>query len=154
MNPGHGKEVGHDTDEMDPWREIEDMFDRYTKAVGWPRGSQEAMASSDWSPRVDIVEAEQEFLIKADIPGVEKDHVKVSVENGVLTIQGERKTEKEEKDAKFHRAGIRLNRHPGHMLTVPENVTQTAIKVFDDGMLTFRTAQDPKGAAQGHRHTR
>ncbi len=128
----------------DPWREIEDMFDRYTKAVGWPRGSQEAMASSDWSPRVDIVEAEQEFLIKADIPGVEKDHVKVSVENGVLTIQGERKTEKEEKDAKFHR----VERFTGTFVrrfTVPENVDADAIKaVFKDGMLTLQLPKTQK----------
>ncbi len=128
----------------DPWREIEDMFDRYTKAVGWPRGSQEAMASSDWSPRVDIVEAEQEFLIKADIPGVEKDHVKVSVENGVLTIQGERRTEKEEKDAKFHR----VERFTGTFVrrfTVPENVDADAIKaVFKDGMLTLHLPKTQK----------
>lgn len=128
----------------DPWREIEDMFDRYTKAVGWPRGGQEAMASSDWSPRVDIVEAEQEFLIKADIPGVEKDHVKVSVENGVLTIQGERKTEKEEKDAKFHR----VERFTGTFVrrfTVPENVDADAIKaVFKDGMLTLQLPKTQK----------
>ena len=128
----------------DPWREIEDMFDRYTKAVGWPRGSQEAMASSDWSPRVDIVEAEQEFLIKADIPGVEKDHVKVSVENGVLTIQGERRTEKEEKDAKFHR----VERFTGTFVRrfiVPENVDADAIKaVFKDGMLTLHLPKTQK----------
>ena len=128
----------------DPWREIEDMFDRYTKAVGWPRGGQEAMASSDWSPRVDIVEAEQEFLIKADIPGVEKDHVKVSVENGVLTIQGERKIEKEEKDAKFHR----VERFTGTFVrsfTVPENVDADAIKaVFKDGMLTLHLPKTQK----------
>ncbi len=128
----------------DPWREIEDMFDRYTKAVGWPRGGQEAVASSDWSPRVDIVEAEQEFLIKADIPGVEKDHVKVSVENGVLTIQGERKIEKEEKDAKFHR----VERFTGTFVrsfTVPENVDADAIKaVFKDGMLTLHLPKTQK----------
>lgn len=128
----------------DPWREIEDMFDRYTKAVGWPRGGQEALASSDWSPRVDIVESEQEFLIKADIPGVEKDHVKVSVENGVLTIHGERKSEKEEKDAKFHR----VERFTGTFVrrfTVPENVDSDAIKaVFKDGMLTLHLPKTEK----------
>lgn len=128
----------------DPWREIEDMFDRYTKAVGWPRGGQDALASSDWSPRVDIVEAEQEYLIKADIPGVEKDHVKVSVENGVLTIQGERKTEKEETDAKFHR----VERFTGTFVrrfTVPENVDADAIKaVFKDGMLILHLPKTQK----------
>ncbi|MDO9582784.1 MAG: Hsp20/alpha crystallin family protein [Desulfomicrobium sp.] len=132
----------------DPWREIEDMFDRYTKAVGWPRGGQEALSSSDWTPRVDIAETETEFLIKADIPGVEKEHVKVSLENGVLTIQGERKTEKEEKDKKFHR----VERFTGTFMrrfTVPENVDAEGIKaVFKDGMLHLHLPKTEKSGAK------
>jgi len=128
----------------DPWREIEDMFDRYTKAVGWPRGGQEALASSDWSPRVDIAETEHEFLIKADIPGVDKDHVKVSVDNGVLTLHGERKSEKEEKDTKFHR----VERFVGtftRRFTVPENVGVEGIKaVFKDGILNLHLPKTEK----------
>jgi len=54
-----------------PWREIEDMFGRYDRAVGLPRsGSQEVMTAGDWSPRVDIVENDNEFVIKAEIPEV------------------------------------------------------------------------------------
>lgn len=128
----------------DPWREIEDMFDRYTNAVGWPRGGQEALASSDWSPRVDIAETEHEFLIKADIPGVDKDHVKVSVDNGVLTLHGERKSEKEEKDTKFHR----VERFVGtftRRFTVPENVGVEGIKaVFKDGILNLHLPKTEK----------
>lgn len=128
----------------DPWREIEDMFDRYTKAVGWPRVGQEALASSDWSPRVDIAETEHEFLIKADIPGVDKDHVKVSVDNGVLTLHGERKSEKEEKDTKFHR----VERFVGtftRRFTVPENVGVEGIKaVFKDGILNLHLPKTEK----------
>ncbi len=128
----------------DPWREIEDMFDRYTKAVGVPRGGQEALASSDWSPRVDISETETAFLINADIPGVEKDQVKVSVENGVLTIQGERKSEKEEKGKKFHR----VERFMGTFVrrfTVPDNVDPDGIKAtFKDGMLQLHLPKSEK----------
>lgn len=128
----------------DPWREIEDMFDRYTKAVGLPRGGQEALASPDWTPRVDIAETEEEFLIKADIPGVDKDHVRVSVENGVLAIHGERKTEKEEKGKKFHRverfAGTFVRR-----FTVPDNVDPGGIRaVFKDGMLHLHLPKTEK----------
>lgn len=121
----------------DPWREMEGMFDRYTKAVGWPRGDQETLASSDWTPRVDIAETETDFVIRADIPGVDRENVKVSVENGVLTLQGERTTEKEEKDKKFHR----VERFTGTFVrrfTVPENVDPDAITaVFKDGTLTL-----------------
>jgi HSP20 family protein len=120
------------------------MFDRYTKAVGWPRGGQEALATNDWSPRVDIAETDGEFLIKADIPGVEKDHVKVSVENGVLRIQGERKSEKEEKGKKFHR----VERFTGSFVrsfTLPDNVDPDGIKaVFKDGMLNLHLPKTEK----------
>ncbi|MHC4539536.1 MAG: Hsp20 family protein, partial [Planctomycetota bacterium] len=90
----------------DQWREFEDMFDRYTRAraVGQPpAGSQEVIATGDWVPRVDIAETDKAFVIKAEIPEVNKEDVKVTVDNGVLTIRGERKQEKEEKGKKFHR---------------------------------------------------
>src|SRR5210317_817649 len=88
----------------DPFREMEDVFDRYSKALSWPRfGRQEIMTHGDWVPRVDITETDKEFIIKADIPEVKKEEVKISVDNGVLSIQGERRQEKEEKNKKFHR---------------------------------------------------
>ena len=122
----------------DPWRETEDMFDRYTRAVGWPRsGSREVITESDWVPRVDISETDNEFVIKAEIPEVKKEDVKVTIDNGVLTIQGERKQEKEEKGKKFHR----VERHYGSFtrsFTLPDNVDETAIKAsFQDGMLNL-----------------
>ena len=61
------------------------------------------MIVADWTPSVDISETEQECQIKAEIPDVKKEDVKVTVEDGVLTIQGERKHEKEEKGKKYHR---------------------------------------------------
>ena len=88
----------------DPGREMEDMLDRYTRTMGQPRaGSQEVIATGDWAPRVDIAETDKAFEIKAEIPEVNKEDVKVTVHNGVLTVQGERKQEKEEKGKKFHR---------------------------------------------------
>ncbi len=122
-----------------PWREIEDMFDRYTRAVGWPRtGGQDVVATGDWAPRVDIAETDKEFLIKAEIPEVKKEDVKVTVDNGVLTIRGERKQEKEEKGKKFHR----IERSYGSFtrsFTLPDNVDETKITAtFKDGMLNLQ----------------
>ena len=128
----------------EPLREIEDMFDRYTRAMGWPsiRG-QELITTGDWSPRVDISETDNEFVVKAEIPEVKKEDVKVSVDNGVLTIQGERKQEKEEKGKKFHR----VERFYGSFVrsfTLPDNVDETKVKAtFKDGMLNL---QIPKTA--------
>jgi HSP20 family protein len=128
----------------EPLREIEDMFDRYTRAMGlsFNRG-QQLVTTGDWSPRVDISETDNEFMVKAEIPEVNKEDVKVSVDNGVLTIQGERKQEKEEKGKKFHR----VERYYGSFarsFTLPDNVDETKVKAtFKDGMLTL---QIPKTA--------
>jgi HSP20 family protein len=121
------------------WQEIEDMFDRYSRAVGLPRtGGHEPVATGDWSPRVDIAETDKAFVIKAEIPEVNKDDVKVTIDNGVLKIQGERKQEKEEEGKKFHR----VERYYGSFtrsFTLPDNVDETKVKAsFKDGMLNLQ----------------
>ena len=89
-----------------PFRELEDLQNRLSSLFGRTpvRGlGEEAMTVSEWTPLVDIVEDEKEYLIKAELPEVKKEDVKVTVENGVLTITGERRFEKEEKGKKYHR---------------------------------------------------
>jgi HSP20 family protein len=129
----------------DPWREIADKFDRYTREVAQPRaGSQEVIATGDWAPRVDIAETDEAFVIKAEIPEVNKEDVKVTVDNGVLTFRGERKQEKEEKGKKFHR----IERYYGSFtrsFTLPDNVDETKIKAsFKDGMLNLQIQKSEK----------
>ena len=128
----------------DPWREMEELFDRYSRAMGFPRGAQETLTAGDWSPRVDIVELENEFQIRADIPGVDKDNVSVTVENGVLTLKGERKRETEEKGKKFHR----VERFTGtftRQFTLPENIDTAGIRaVFKDGILSLHLPKTEK----------
>jgi len=129
----------------DPSRELDDMFERYTKAVGQPRaGSQEIIATGDWAPRVDIAETDKAYEIKAEIPEVNKDDVKVTVDSGVLTIRGERKQEKEEKGKKFHR----VERYYGiftRSFTLPDNVDETKVKAsFKDGMLNLQIPKTEK----------
>ena len=120
----------------DSW---EDMLNRYARAMGQPRpGSQEVIATGDWAPRVDIAETEKAFEIKAEIPEVKKEDVKVTVHNGVLTIQGNRKQETEEKGKKFHR----IERFYGSFtrsFTLPENVDEADISAsFKGGMLILQ----------------
>ena len=89
-----------------PFRELEDIQNRLSSVFGRTplRGlGEEAMTVSEWTPLVDIAEDEREYLIKAELPEVKKEDVKVTVENGVLTITGERKFEKEEENKKYHR---------------------------------------------------
>lgn len=117
-------------------KDIEDVFDRTARAIGWPQGRGAGIAlHADWNPRVDISESDSAFLIRGDIPGVAKEDLKVSVEHGVLTLQGERRQEQEENNQRFHR----VERSYGSFLrsfTLPENVDITGLKArINDGQL-------------------
>lgn len=121
----------------DAFRDLDDFFDRLFRHAGLPAsGGRESLAAGDWSPRVDIAETEKDYLIKAELPDVARDDLNVSVDNGVLTIRGEKKQEKEEKGKKFHR----IERHYGSFsrsFTLPENVDISKIKAnFKDGVLS------------------
>jgi HSP20 family protein len=85
----------------EPLTDIEAMVDR---AFNWPAlrfGS--TMPLSEWGPRVDICESDGTYLFKADIPGMNKEDVAVSIAEEMLTIQGERKRDSEETRPHFHR---------------------------------------------------
>src|SRR5262245_50539045 len=92
----------------DPFKEISELHNRLNSLFGVPSsrpvdGKEEAMTVAEWSPLVDIAEDEKEYSIKAELPELRRENVKVTVENGVLSISGERKYEKEEKGKKYHR---------------------------------------------------
>ncbi len=91
----------------DPFCEREDMSNRlhrlYNRSTPPQTNGKETMSVADWVPSVDVSETDGEYQIKAEIPDVKKEDVRVTVEDGVLTIQGERKQEKEEKGKKYHR---------------------------------------------------
>ncbi len=119
------------------YREMEEMTDRLNRLFGtYARPyEKEALKVAEWAPAVDIQETETEYLVKAELPEVEKQDVKVTVQENVLTIQGERKQEKEEKGKKFHR----VERSYGTFLrtfTVPEDVDATKVAAdFKEGVL-------------------
>ena len=98
---------------------------------------------ADWSPQVDITEDDKEYLIKADLPEMKKDEIKVNVENGVLSVSGERKTEKEEKNKKFHR----IERSYGSFMrsfTLPEDADGTKVAAeFKEGVLKVHLPKSP-----------
>src|SRR5438876_10254234 len=95
----------------EPLREMEDFHNRLSNLstlFGRPLRrtnghGREDITLADWMPLADITEDDKEYLIKAELPEMKKEDVKVTVENGVLTISGERKFEQEEKKRKFHR---------------------------------------------------
>jgi HSP20 family protein len=107
-------------------------------------GGKEAMTVAEWVPLVDIVEDEKEYLIKAELPEVKKEDVKVTVEDDVLTITGERKYEKEEKGKKYHR----VERAYGSFersFTLPEDADGSKVSAeFKDGILKVRLPKSEK----------
>ena len=74
-------------------------------AATWPRASAEGNGARklEWSPSADISETDKEYVIRIDLPAVKKEDVKVTVEDGVISISGERKALTSDKDEKFHR---------------------------------------------------
>ena len=131
----------------DPFRELEDMSERLNRVFSRPSlGStgKENLTVADWMPTVDISETEGEYLIKAELPEVKKEDVKVTVENGVLTLQGERRREKEEKGKRFHR----VERSYGSFVrsfSLPESVEEGAVKAeYRDGVLNLHLPKSEK----------
>jgi HSP20 family protein len=128
----------------DPLRELEEVSERLNRAFGRPLGrksGEDALVVAEWAPVVDIQETDKEFLIKAELPEVRKEDVKVEIAQGVLCIEGERKQEKEEKGMKFHR----IERSYGRFLrtfALPADVDQKKIEAeFKDGVLNVHLAK-------------
>ena len=123
-----------------PYHELERLQDRVLRAmrVAPTQSEQDGdslLTLSDWSPAVDITGEEKEYLITADLPQVEKDDVKVVVENGSLVIRGERKRENAHKDKKVHR----IERSYGSFqrsFSLPEDADGNGVTAsFKDGAL-------------------
>jgi HSP20 family protein len=127
---------------FDPFREFEEMSSRVGSILG-RAGRRDVEGFGDWAPAVDVQEGDSEYLIKADLPEMTKENVKLGIEDGILTIEGERRQENEENTKKYHR----LERAYGKFvrrLTVPPDVNEGQVKAeFKNGVLTVHM---PKSA--------
>jgi HSP20 family protein len=130
-----------------PFRELEEVSDRLNRMFPRPAtrtNGKETMIVADWTPTVDISETDGEYQIKAEIPDVKKEDVKVTLEDGVLTIQGERKQEKEEKGKKYHR----VERSYGSFVrsfSLPDVIDEEKVKAeFKDGVLSLHLPKSEK----------
>lgn len=123
-----------------PWKELEEMEKRLSTIFGRPQAgttgeNKEAISVTQWSPLVDITEDDKEYVVKAEIPEMKKEDIRINVHDDVLTVSGERKYEKEEKGKKFHR----VERAYGSFMrsfTLPEDADGSKISAeYKDGML-------------------
>jgi len=132
-----------------PFREMAEINERLNRAFGNQlltpeHGNKDALVGFDWVPPVDILETTEEFQVKAQLPDVKREDIKIDVQDGVLSITGERKQEKEEQNKKWHR----VEQSYGSFLrtfSLPNNVDQSQIQAeYKDGILTLRL---PKAVA-------
>jgi len=132
----------------DPFHELEDMSERlnrmFNRPAGRSTGGKETITVADWIPTVDVAETDAEYLIKAELPEVKKEDVKVTVEDGVLTISGERRHEAEEKGKKYHR----VERSYGSFVrsfALPDHVDDAKVKAeYKDGVLQLHLPKSEK----------
>jgi HSP20 family protein len=132
-----------------PLREMDEAQNRLNRFFlsGFPNrmGSDEIhnLAVTDWSPEVDISQDDHEYLLKADLPEMKKDDVRVTVEDGILSVSGERKSVKEDQKKKFHR----IERSFGNFrrsFTLPEDADSTKVTAeFRDGVLKVHLPTTP-----------
>lgn len=124
---------------FDPFRDMVTLRDRmdrlFEDSLSKIKGGEEDFGVVGWSPAVDIYETVDTLVIKAEIPGVEKDDVSIEVKDNILKLRGERKLEKEVKEENYHRMECSYGSFQ-RIFTLPTSVDQDKISAtFKNGML-------------------
>jgi HSP20 family protein len=116
--------------------------------VHLPSSQEQPVAVAEWSPLVDISEDDKEYLIKAELPEVRKEDVRVTAEEGTLSIMGERKFEKEEKGRRYHRVERAYGTF-GRSFSLPDDASPGKVCAeFKDGVLTVHLVKNAKAKPQ------
>ena len=128
---------------MTPWhsvRNFDDFFSSLNQSIA-KRPAQEGMLSADWIPSVDIIENKESFIIKAELPEVNKEDVKVSIDKNILTLSGERKSEtRDQKEHRIERSYGSFSRS----FSLPDNIDEANIHAESKNGMLYLTI--PKAA--------
>jgi len=134
----------------EPFSSMDDMFSRFPALFGRMTQFSPAANNADWSPSVDISETEQEFILRASLPAVQKEDVSVTFEDGLLTLSGERRQNSEEKDEKYHKVESFYGSF-ARSFVLPDAIDAEAIRAESkDGVLTVHL---PKIKAEAKKPT-
>lgn len=118
-------------------KERHSLRERMNQLFGEMVDSERASEMSAWSPSVNVYDKNGSIMVEAELPGVDKKDIKVRVDNGVLTLSGERKQEKEIKDQDFYRCE-RFYGSFNRSFTLPTSVEPDKIEAkYSDGILTL-----------------
>jgi HSP20 family protein len=123
----------------DPFRDMNVLQDRMNRLFQeFSPSGEEQMSTATFVPPVDVYEDEHHVTLKAELPGVDPKNVDIRIENNVLTVRGERKFEKEEKEENFHR----IERRYGAFMrsfTLPNTVNPDSVKAdYENGLLKIQ----------------
>jgi HSP20 family protein len=133
------------------WKDIDEIEKRLSTILRQPTrtdGDQEAMTVAEWAPLVDISEDEKEYLVKAELPEVKKEDVKLTVRNNVLYISGERKSEHQAQGKKYHRVERAYGRFVRSFI-LPEDADTTKVAAeYSDGILAVHVPKFEKAKPQ------
>jgi HSP20 family protein len=133
----------------DPFRDLATLQDRvdrlFQDTLGRTRSDfGEALEGATWSPAVDVLEKEGEIILRADLPGLDPKDVEIQVENGTLTVKGERKFESEVKEDNFHR----VERAYGSFVrsfSLPQSVDREKVEAeYRNGVLEVKLPKRPE----------
>lgn len=131
----------------EPFRDMNQFLARMAPAHYWSAGRELpelSSASLRWAPAADISETDREYLVRAELPAVSKEDVKVTLEEGTITIHGERRQHQEEKTEKFHRVES-VSGGFSRVFSLPEDAEPAGVHAESkDGVLTVHI---PKRAA-------
>ncbi|MFQ5649839.1 MAG: Hsp20/alpha crystallin family protein [bacterium] len=116
---------------------ITDEMNRLVNSVFHPSETREtSLFSGSWSPAVDISEDRDNFYLHADLPGLTKDDVRVKYEEGVLTVTGEKRTSREEKDVNYHRTERAYGKFERSFRITSQILADQISADFSDGVLS------------------
>ncbi len=128
----------------DPFREVASLQNRMNSLFGDMNDGESPLTTASFVPAVDVYEDEKKVVLKLEVPGIEEKDLDVSVENNTLTVKGERKFEKEEKEENFHR----IERRYGSFFrsfTLPSTVdTEHVGASYNAGVLKLELSKKPE----------
>ncbi len=113
----------------EPFRDVDDVFDRFFADAfrRLPRRAGDAQPAFDWAPPADVSETEGEYLITAEIAEVPKENLNITVQDGVLTLSGERRKEKQDEGERMHRVERQFGSF-ARRFALPEDADDQAIR--------------------------
>ena len=124
----------------DPFRELATLQNRLNQAfdttLSHPARNEEELLSGAWAPPVDILETKEKTVLKAELPGFDENQIHLRFEDGILSLEGERKFEKENADENYHRVERSYGRFVRSFM-IPSSVDNEKISAaFHNGILT------------------